>query len=59
MIDSYTRAVLDRAQSLREAELSAQALMRQDRAARLRAGLAAALAALMALYPTVSAAAML
>lgn len=56
MNDRYTEAVLNRAHRLQQAEYAAVALMQDDRSSALRAAVAAALAALMALYPSVSAA---
>lgn len=56
MTDRYTDAVLNRAQRLQQTEHAALALMHEDRIDALRAAIAAALAALMAFYPSVSAA---
>lgn len=57
--DSYTAQVLARAKALDRCEAAAVMLLREDRLSALRTALAAGLAALMALYPSVSAAAML
>lgn len=56
MTDSYLQAVLDRAASLRRSECAGEALL-CERSRRWHAWLAAALAALMSLIPSVSAAA--
>lgn len=57
-MDDYTREVLCRAESLRLGAYAGQALMQRS-SFPWRAGLAAALAALMSLIPSVSAAASL
>lgn len=56
MTDEYTRSVLARAQALRETEAALQALDARAAEPAWHTWLAAALAALMALLPSVSAA---
>lgn len=57
MNDRYTITVLDKADRLQQNEYAALALMQEDHTSVIRTALAAALAALMTLYPAVSAAA--
>ena len=59
MKDAYTRAVLARAQALQTGEAAWSALDAHERGGAWRTWLAAGLAALMAFYPSVSAAQLL